>query len=526
MNKKMLWKSDLGNGMFKNPILYTDYSDPDVIRVDDTFYMTTSSFNYVPGLPILISKDLVNWALVNYAINKIPYDDYEYPCHGRGIWAPSIRYHNNKFWIFVGMPDEGIFMTNTEDPLGKWSPLICVREGKGFIDPCPLWDDDGKSYVIHGYAKSRIGFKSKLGIFEITSDGRRCISEDKFIFDGTETQPTIEGPKFYKRDNLYYIFAPAGGVKTGWQTVLRSENIYGPYEEKIVMEQGSSNTNGPHQGGLVDTLSGEEWFIHFQDKGAYGRITHLQPVKWEDGWPIIGIENKKTGVGEPVEIYKKPNCNKDIIPHEPPTSDYFNKNELGLQWQWQGNYKENFYSINKDGLYLYNLNTANKEKQLIWNSSNILTQKITCPEFIVETKMNISAMKNGAKSGMTLIGGEYAAIEIECKDGKFNLLYLESKEENNKKIENILTIMPIALNKDMYFRVEFSNDQKGEFSFSFDGENWESINREFFPGNGMWSGARIGLFAIGDKLSNKDSYAKFSYINFVSKDDYLKAGNI
>ena len=221
MKKNILWKADLENGMYRNPILYTDYSDPDVIRVNDTYYMTASSFNYMPGLPILTSKDLVNWNLVNYAVKKITYEDYEVPAHGRGIWAPSIRYHDNKFWIFVGMPDEGIFMTNAEDPLGEWSPLICVKEAKGFIDPCPLWDEDGRAYVVHAYARSRIGFKSKLGVFEITPDGKKAISEDRFIFDGTETQPTIEGPKIYKRDGLYYIFAPAGGVGVGWQTVLK-----------------------------------------------------------------------------------------------------------------------------------------------------------------------------------------------------------------------------------------------------------------------------------------------------------------
>ncbi|MBQ7908254.1 MAG: glycoside hydrolase 43 family protein, partial [Elusimicrobiaceae bacterium] len=215
MNEPKLWCPDLGNGTFQNPILYADYSDPDVCRVGDTFYMTASSFNYIPGLPILVSKDLINWELKNYAIKeRIPYAQYDSPAHAKGIWAPSIRYHNGEFYIFVGMPDEGIFMLKTKDPLGEWSEPCLVLPGKGYIDPCPLWDDDGTAYVIHGYAKSRIGFKSILGIFQITPDGEHAISDDVFLYDGTKTNPTIEGPKVYKRNGYYYIFAPAGGVKT------------------------------------------------------------------------------------------------------------------------------------------------------------------------------------------------------------------------------------------------------------------------------------------------------------------------
>jgi beta-xylosidase len=295
----LLWQSDLGDGNYKNPILFADYSDPDVICVGDTYYMTASSFNYTPGLPILISKDMVNWELKNYAIKNIEYAAFEEPAHAKGIWAPAIRYHNNKFWISYGMPDEGIFIISTEDPLGTWSKPVLLLEGKGYIDPCPFWDDDGKAYIVHGYARSRIGFKSILGIFEIDEKATKAISDDTFIFDGTKTQPTIEGPKVHKLNGYYYIFAPAGGVKTGWQTVLRSKYIEGPYEEKIVMHQGNSPTNGPHQGAWVETPEGSHWFIHFQDRGVYGRITHLQPMSWVDGWPMIGINVNAEYCGEP-----------------------------------------------------------------------------------------------------------------------------------------------------------------------------------------------------------------------------------
>ncbi|MBO7703780.1 MAG: glycoside hydrolase 43 family protein, partial [Solobacterium sp.] len=293
---------------YHNPVLFADYSDPDVIRVNGQYILTASSFNYVPGLPILVSEDLVSWKLSGYALDQIsessteglPHTDsaaigkrFEIPRHSEGVWAPSIRFHDGVYYIYYGMPDEGIYMVSADDPLGTWSEPVCVRQAKGFIDPCPFWDEDGRAYIIHAYAKSRIGFKSMLGIFEMSPDGKQAVSEDRFIFDGTDpAHPavTIEGPKVYRRNGYYYILAPAGGVTYGWQTALRSRTIDGPYEIRTVMEQGNTLINGPHQGALVESSDGREWFIHFQDRGLYGRITHLQPVVWKDVWPVIGTD--------------------------------------------------------------------------------------------------------------------------------------------------------------------------------------------------------------------------------------------
>ena len=287
MDLKGRWISDLGNGRFRNPVLYADYSDPDIVRVGEDFYMTASSFTYVPGLPILHSKDLVNWEIINYAVKELQ-PIYDKPQHGCGVWAPSIRYHNGKFWIFYGDPDLGIMMTNTDDIYGEWSPLTCVKEAVGIIDTCPLWDDDGKAYIVHGYANSRCGIKSKIAVCEMSKDGTKVISEDTIVFDGTVSHPTLEGPKFYKRNGYYYIMAPAGGVPTGWEVVFRSKNVYGPYEDRIVLRQGKTDINGPHQGGWVELENGESWFVHFQDLEVYGRVVHIQPVTWINDWPAMG----------------------------------------------------------------------------------------------------------------------------------------------------------------------------------------------------------------------------------------------
>ena len=379
---------------YTNPIILCDYSDPDVIRVGDTFFMTASSFNFTPGLPILTSHDLVHWELVNYAAREIPLAGYELPQNAHGLWAPSIRYHEGEFFIFVGTPDEGLFYTRTRNPYGAWSPLTPVWRGKGFEDPCPLWDDDGRLYVVHAYVKSRIGFNSKLGLLELDPKTMEVMGSDSgadhIIFDGTKTQPTIEGPKFYKRNGWYYIFAPAGGVTQGWQTVLRSRTITGPYEERICLAQGSSPVNGPHQGGLVDTPNGENWFIHFQDRGIFGRICHLQPLVWgSDDWPRMGSAARDEALtpgalpqkgdisltpgavpcgqdssatpaaipapGQPLLEYTLPDCSlpEGFEPvHFDSPSSVIEKaaraiEGVALEWQWSANGRDDFARLTK-----------------------------------------------------------------------------------------------------------------------------------------------------------------------------------
>lgn len=518
-----LWKSDLGDGTYQNPIIFADYSDPDVIRVGDTFYMTASSFNYVPGLPILTSKDLINWKLVNYALDRIDYDAYDIPQHSKGVWAPAIRYHEGRFYIYYGMPDEGFFMVSTKDPLGKWDKPVLVLAGKGLIDSCPFWDEDGKAYLIHGYAKSRIGFKSYLGIFEMNPEGTKAITEDHILYNGVETQPTIEGPKVYKRNGYYYIWAPAGGVKTGWQTVLRSKNIYGPYEEKIVMAQGNSETNGPHQGGLVDTVNGDEWFIHFQDKGLYGRICHLQPVTWENDWPIVGI-NGKDGCGEPCIVYKKPDTGITEEPCYLEASDDFEEEKLNLLWQWLGNGREDFYSLteNPGKLRLYCQNPSGKEAAILWECANVLTQKLICPYFDAVCCVNVAALTENDQAGMTMMGGHYAYLAVRAKKGQKVIVLAKAYDEDGKVEEEVKELWELSNTQNqVYFGVRMEKGAEGpvfKMYYALTEGNKVDVKTDFMPSDHTWVGAKIGLFAnaLGAeslKKSDRKGYADFSYIH-------------
>ncbi len=493
-----VWISDLGNGNYKNPVLYADYSDPDACRVGDDYYMTASSFNCIPGLPVLHSKDLVNWTIIGYAINSMPKDASlgEGVNHGGSVWAPTIRYHKGEFYIYYGDPDLGIFMTKAKDPAGEWEPLTLVKKGKGLIDSCPLFDDDGNVYLAHGYAGSRAGIKSLLAVTRLTPDGKKAVGESKIIYDGHDIDPTIEGPKFYKRNGYYYIFAPAGGVATGWQVAMRSKDIFGPYERKVVMEQGNTLINGPHQGAWVDTQTGEDWFLHFQDVGALGRIMHLQPMVWKNDWPVIGEDRDGDGCGNPVLTYKKPDVGKTYPIVTPVESDEFNTNELGLQWQWHANPQSWWYFTNQEKgcLSLYSVPVVDDYKSL-WDVPNLLLQKTPAPSFTATMKLTFrpDARFYGERTGLVVMGIDYALLSFEnTKEG-----FLLSQNEciNAEKGNTESTNESVTL-KDgtIFLRVKLSRDGTCSFSYSADDKKYARLGKDFKAKEGKWIGAKIGTF--------------------------------
>lgn len=506
---KKVWVADQGDGTYINPIIHADYSDPDVIRVGDDFFMTASSFNCTPGLPILHSKDLVNWKLVNYAIKNVDLPGYELPGHGKAIWAPSIRYHDNKFWICVGLPDEGIYMTTAEDPFGEWSPLFLVKEGKGLIDPCPFWDDDGQAYLVHAFAASRAGqhMKSKLILHRMAPDGTKVLDEGKIIFDGTKDHPTLEGPKMYKRNGYYYIMAPAGGVSTGWQTVFRSKDVWGPYEDKIVLAQGNTEINGPHQGGWVELESGESWFIHFQDKGAYGRITHLQPVRWEDDWPLMGHNQDENDVGEPVLRWQKPKVGKEYPIEVIDTSDLFDGDQLGLQWQWFANHQDDWYELGEFGLRLHAVGIPLEEKTM-WSVPNILAQKFPALQFSVTTKMTANLKKPSEKAGLVITGDKYCYLAVHQTEDGWTLSRFEGNKDQQEEGDKFISSVQLPSNE-VYLRVEVVKNALCTFKYSLDGKEYYTIGEQFQAVKGRWIGAKVGLYCI-DENSGEGS-ADFQY---------------
>lgn len=505
-----VWVSDEGNGMYRNPVLHADYSDPDVCAVGEDYFLTASSFNCTPGLPILHSKDLVNWKIVNYALKKVePVEYYNEACHGKGVWAPSIRFHEGVFYIYWGDPDFGIFMVKTRDPYGEWDKPVLVKAGKGMIDPCPLWDDDGRVYLAHAWAGSRAKFNSVLTVCELNKEGTKVISDPILVFDGNDgVNHTIEGAKFYKRNGFYYLFAPAGGVVSGWQLVMRSKNVYGPYEPRIVMAQGKTDINGPHQGGWVDTPAGESWFLHFQDKGAYGRVLHLNPMKWVNDWPVIGVDKDGDGCGDPVSRYRKPKTDKTYPIETPVESDEFDTRKLGLQWEWHANYQDVFgFTTNMGYVRIYGHELSPHFKNF-WEVPNLLMQKFPAEEFTATAKLKVSAKDDGRLSGLIIMGWDYSWIGVEKQGEKFLLKQAICMDAEQGSLEQVSTLAVLGpsrkfeaglfpnFEREIYIRVRVGKEAYCRFSYSLDGKKFTEAGTLFKARQGKWIGAKVGMFSV------------------------------
>ena len=551
------WNPNLPGGKYKNPVINADYSDPDVCRVGNDFYMTSSSFACFPGLQILHSTDLVNWKIIGAALT----DDYpvlpefrgtnldwrKRIQHGNYVWAPSIRHHDGWFYIYWGDPDQGLFMTKTQNPADTWSKPVCVKPGKGMIDCCPLWDEDGKAYLSHGCAGSRAGVKSVLFVAPMSADGTTVTGPSRIVYDGHEDQPTIEGTKFYKRNGYYYIMSPAGGVKYGWQVILRSRNPFGPYEEYVGLAQGKSKINGPHQGAWIDTPYGEDWFLHFQDKHAYGRVVHLQPAKWVNDWLVIGDDRDGDGCGDPVTQWKKPalKATENVQPRE---DDEFSATDLGLQWQFEGPYSHYWYfcDANKSKLRLYGIQQPENYTNLA-DMQNTLMQKFPAENFTVTSKLkfipNPGNKNKGEEAGFIIKGLDYAAIKfVTTKEGCF-MRFVKCKDAMKGGKEVVETEMPMTLveqekpytqryavddipqprhaTQDIYVRAVVKSAGIGngitssaQFYYSTDGKKFTKIGSPFTVKEGKWIGAKVGYFNCRSSVSNDAAFLDIDWIRF------------
>ncbi len=532
--KSQVWSPDNGDGTFTNPVINADYSDPDVCvgASGEDFYLTASSFSHVPGLPILHSKDLVNWQIVNHAIKALPpYDRYNVPQHGNGVWAPSIRYNQNNqlYYIYWGDPDLGVFVTTAKDPEGTWTEPKCIISGKGMIDTCPLWDEDGRCYLVNGWANSRCQFNSVLTVREMTPDGMQAISDPVIVFDGNGTNDrTSEGPKFYKRDGWYWIMNPAGGVPIGHQLAMRSRSPFGPYESKTVLAQGDTNINGPHQGGWVHLKSGEDWFLHFQDKEAYGRVVWLEPVKWVDGWPTMGEKVGKVKAygklekysGQPVLTYKKPKVNVPVnVPVNPVESDEFNTTVLGKQWQWNANYDQTYGMPTPYGYYRVFCHRQSADYKNMWEAGNLLLQKTPADNFTATAKVEVTAKDEDQYGGITVFGMDYSALVLRRVGDEFQLQQITCKKADKGGAEDVKVLKTFkpsaadkvdyqpALHRQMYLRLSVKyiggknsdgtnkHEAHVQFAYSEDGKKFHDCGDVFTMRQGKWVGAKVGILA-------------------------------
>lgn len=526
VSAQSVWTADLGDGKYKNPVLYADYSDPDVIRTGDDYWMTSSSFACVPGLQILHSTDLVNWQIVGAALPRL-YDGgaFDRPRHGDGVWAPSIRFHDGWYYIFWGDPDRGIYRVRARDPRGEWSQPLLVKAARGIIDTCPLWDDDGRAYLVHGWAGSRAGFKSVLSVSEMTPDGERLLGEEVLIFDGHDEHPTVEGPKFYKRNGWYYVFAPAGGVKPGWQLVLRARSPWGPYECRKVLHQGDTATPGPHQGAWVEDVAGDSWFVHFVDMYAYGRVVHLQPMTWsDDGWCLIGVDRNGDGVGEPVATFRKPSSHVPGAVVAPAAGDEFGGRTLGLQWQWPANPQPGQYFLNPSAgtLRLY-CHARPEGWRNLSDNVNLLLQKIDAPNYTVTTKLRFHPSYEGDRAGIVVFGHDYTTLGLTLRGEQ---LFIErsvcTQAMTQGTCEQLVSAAyygrgagPVDIWLQCRIEQQLGDDGTPQMlctlRYSSDGRHFRQAGDAFIARAGHWTGAKIGFFTDAEVRKNDAGWIDIDY---------------
>lgn len=485
---------------YRNPALFADYSDPDVIRDGNHFYMVSSSFEFVPGLPVLESGDLVHWRIAAHILHRLnmsPAYDVVGERYGRGVWAPAVRFHNGLFYVYFPTPDEGIFVSTAAKMTGPWTEPSVVLPGPGWEDPCPFWDDDGNAYLIH----SRL-HAGPLILHRMSADGKRLLDEGRIIVQDQLYLPTLEGPKLYKRNGWYYIFAPMGGVGTGDQVVLRSRSIYGPYDWRHVLTQGSTAVNGPHQGAWVDSPDGRAWFIHFQQRAAHGRIVWLEPMTWKDDWPLMGTATRGAKVGEPVMTGALP----VVVPGDkerPQTSDEFSESKLADMWEWNHNPDDSRWSLSERAGYL-RLHPGFAADLL--HARNTLTECMQDESLEVTTSLDTSGMTDGDRAGLSVFESAASQIGVMQKSGRRSLYF------SSNGIETMGPSLGERAVIQLRARVQINT---AAYLYSTDGGvSFQPLGTPVELQFSWWKGARPALFAYNNLAASKGR-ADFDWLHYL-----------
>lgn len=494
-----------------NPVLDADWPDPDAIRVGEEYWLIASSFQRAPGLPVLRSRNLVDWEHVANALPALPpFEHYSLPRRGSGVWAPSIREHEGTFHIVYPDPDHGIFVLDAPHPAGPWSEPHLLLAGRGLIDPCPLWDEDGRAYLVHGWARSRAGIKNRLSLLEVSPDLRRALSPSSVIIDGADLPGmlTLEGPKAYRKDGWYWIFAPAGGVADGYQVVFRSRSLEGPYEHRIVLEQDTTAVNGPHQGALVDDVHGSWWFLHFQDRGVVGRVTHVQPVRFDDeGWPHMG-ESIDAVRGRPVAVVPaldpaQEEAEQPLPYSEPTRSDDFTRSDLHPRWHWQANPQPGWARCGGGALELAFAPSARGDLR---DLGAILGQQLPGKPSTWTTTLHLPAASGGIgteRAGIVVLGLSYAWAGLRRSGERLELVHGTMEADGTDEVVQVHRLLTEDPGTGVSVRLQLESDGQGRVRLLAASpasapphvllEGWQATK-------GHWIGAEVGLFATVESM--------------------------
>ncbi len=498
---------DQGDGTFTNPVLPGDFSDPDVIRVGGDYYFITSTFQYSPGMAVLHSKDLVNWQYLGHCVADLTQLGPELNWnrmnrYNRGIYAGAIRFHAGKFWVFFTTMDEGVFMTTATNAAGPWAPVVCVSDRPGFDDPCPFWDDDGQSYLL----LSTPGKQWWTHIFKMSPEGTTIDPASERILDNYQSS---EGNKIYKINGTYYFFhnqVVSHGPRVG--VMMRSTNLFGPYEKKTILEDFPGRYDRqPNQGGLVQTEAGDWWFITQQGRGENGtydgRPSHLLPVTWTNGWPVPGLIDKN-GAGTILWSAKKPI--KGFRVQVPQSDDEFSTPTLGPQWEWNYQPRAEKWSLTERPGWLRLHAFKPLKPGDFFKAGNTLTQRLMgCGGGEVMIKMDATGLADGQTAGLCIFWKEFCTLGVAQQNG---IRRIELNNDGTNTIGCQLT----SDNRMVWFKAAIDDLGRSTFSWSLDAKEFISIGGAFKLGWGNYRGTRIGIYTYNDEA--EDGFVDVDFFHY------------
>ena len=534
------WTADNGNGTYTNPLFYDEFSDPDILRVGDDYYLAGTTMHTVPGLVILHSKDLVNWENISYCFDRFDFDDDAFSLknhkeiYGQGVWAPAIRYANGQFYVFTNINGKGLQCYTSKDIHGPWKHHN--MQGR-IYDLSVLFDDDGKIYAIHGYGEVKCT--------ELKSDMSGPIEEtERTIIP--EGNAVGEGHHMYKIGGMYYLIS-TDYRPNGRTLCSRSKSIWGPYETITItadetfgyhaasltqvpqgeqyrighdgtkfgipeVDKDATACTNIHQGGIVEDQSGQWWALLMMDFHSIGRTVTLAPITWKDGWPMLGLEGN---LGRAPRTWLKPNINASVQPHAPyERSETFNGKTLGRVWQWNHNPDDRKWRLKNGRLRLQSM----PAEQLMW-ARNTLTQRVIGPVSVATVELYTKGMKDGDVAGLGNINVPCSWIGI-VKDGQQTILRCFEQATND-------TIDTSVTTDKLWLRIVGNYDHdSAHYEYSLDGEHYQQIGREMPLSYQLISfqGSRHALFAFNYKGKN-GGYAEFDNFS-VEEPQADRSGNI
>lgn len=487
--------SDNGDGTFTNPMLWSDVPDPDVIRVDDNFYLVSTTMHLMPGAPVMRSKDLVNWETASYLFDRLTdtpnYDMDGCTAYGRGQWATSLRYYNGRYYAYFSPNDKpfrGYVYTTTDPAKEKWELISRLPH---FHDASLLFDDDGRVYVYYGTGQLR---ELKPDLSDVQPGG---VDMKIFERDSTETG-LLEGSRAIKYNGKYYLLMiswPNGGKRR--QVCYRADKITGPYEKKVILEADFGGFPYVGQGCIVDDAKGNWYGVIFQDRGGVGRVLTLMPCRWVDGWPMLGDEN-----GQVPTVMEKPVQGSPAIPLV--VSDDFGNKQMKINWQWNHNPVHKAWSLEERPGYL-RLKTSRVVENLFW-APNTLTQRMEGPKCTASVAIDLSHMKEGDVAGFSAFNGNSGVLAVLKENGKKCLTMSEqvvSLDDKSKAVTALDTKEKarVELSQDIiYLRID-GDFRPGKdiatFYYSLNGKDWTKIGSDFkmiFDYRRFFMGTKYAIF--------------------------------